>query len=113
MKKLLITINFRDNTDKWWWDCGLKNKTIDFDPDKQTIHDVVKELCEDEGMELSYKGKPQGNIYHDFKEGSEICGYLYRGKGEVHDRNMVRPVMVFWDIWVTIQVIEKFEFVEI
>lgn len=113
MKTLLITIRFTDDTGKWWWDCGLKNVKVDFDPDKQNIHKVIKDMCENEGMELSYKGKPRGNVFHDLKDGGvEICGYIYRGKGEVHDRNMVRPVMVLWDIWVTIEMIEKFEFVE-
>jgi hypothetical protein len=114
MKKLLITIKFTDNTNKFWWDCSIKNKTVDFDPDKETIHNVIKILCEDEGMKLSYKGKPQGNVYRDLKNGgNEIVGYLYRGKGEVYDRCMVKPVMVLWNIWVTIQMVEKFEFVEV
>jgi hypothetical protein len=114
MKKILLTINFTHNESKFWWDCGIKNKTFDFDPEKQTIHDLIKEVCSDEGMELSYKGKPQGNVYRDLKDGGvETVGYMYRGKGEVYDRNMPKPVMVFWDIWVTVSTVEKFEFEQI
>ena len=104
MKEVLLTINFTDPTDKFWWDCGIKNKLFSYDSEKQTIHDLVKKICDDEGMELSYKGKPRGNVYVDTKGGeTKRVGYIYRGKGEVHDRNMVRPQMVLWDVWVTIK----------
>lgn len=110
MKKLLITIDFRDPSDKFWWDCSIKNKVFGFDPEKQTIHELVKEICEEEGMTLTYKGKPKGNIYREYKDKpAETVGYLYRGKSEIQDRNMVRPVMVFWDVWVEIRSVEKFE----
>ncbi len=113
MKKVLLTINYRHNEDKFWWDSSIKNKVINFDPEKQTIHELIKEVCEDEGMELSYKGKPQGNVYRVLQGGgSEPIGYMYRGKGEVYDRNMPKPKMVYWDVWLTIKAIEKFEIVE-
>ena len=112
MKQVMITVDYRDNTGKLWWDSSIKKTVVDFDPEKQSIHDVVKELCdEQDGMALSYKGRPQGNVYRDTKDGgSEVVGYMYRGKGEVHDRQMPKPVMVFWDVWVTIKAVEKFEF---
>ena len=112
MRQLLITVDYTDPTDKFWWDSSIKKSVVNFDPEKQTIHELVKELCEEQdGMELSYKGKPRGNVYRDVEGGgSEIVGYMYRGKGEVHDRNMYRPKMVFWDVWVTIKAVEKFEF---
>jgi hypothetical protein len=114
MKKLLITINYTDNTDKFWWDSSIKKLKVDFDPEAQNIHEVIKEVCdEQDGMELTYKGKPKGNIYRDIKNGSEIVGYMYRGKAEVQDRSMVKPVMVFWDVWATIEEVIKFEFEQI
>jgi hypothetical protein len=114
MKEVLLTIDFRDPTDKFWWDSGIKNETHSYDPEKQTIHDLVMEICEDAGMELTYKGKPRGNVYRDSKDGSSRkVGYMYRGKGEIQDRSMVRPVMVFWDVWVEIKGVEKFEIVDI
>jgi len=114
MKEVLLTIDFRDPTDKFWWDSGIKNVVSAFDPEKQTIYDHIKDVCEETGMVLSYKGKPRGNIYRDNKGGgSRVVGYLYRGKGEIHDRNMTRPRMVFWDVWVEIRAVDKFEFVEL
>jgi hypothetical protein len=114
MKKLLITMHIIDPTDKYWWDCSIKNQVVPFDPEKQSIHDLIKKICEDEGMELSYKGKPQGNMNRDLKTGdSEIIGYVYRGKGKIYDNHLPKPVMVFWDIWVEIHTVEKFEFEEI
>lgn len=115
MKKLLITVNYTDNTNKFWWDSSIKKLKVDFDPETQNIHEVIKEVCDKEdGMELTYKGKPQGNVYRDTKDGSsKIVGYMYRGKAEVHDRSMVKPVMVFWDVWVTIEQVVEFEFEQI
>jgi hypothetical protein len=111
--KILLTINFTHNEGKFWWDSSIKNKVVDFNPEKQTIHDLIKEVCDDEGMELSYKGKPQGNVYRDVQGGgSEAVGYMYRGKGEVHDRDMPKPKMVFWDVWATIKKVENFEIVD-
>jgi hypothetical protein len=115
MKKLLIKIWFNDPSDKFWWESGYDKEIINFDPDKETIHDVVKRLCEDVGMELSYNGKPQDNIYQDDKNGNpRICGYCYRGKGEVHDRNMIKPKMVYWDVYLSVvKEIVEFELEEI
>jgi hypothetical protein len=112
MKKLLITVDYSENTRKWWFDSSIKKLKVTFDPEKQTIHELIKEVCEDQdGMELTYKGKPQGNVYRDLKAGgSEIVGYMYRGKSEIYDRNMPKAVMVFWDVWVTIEEVIKFEF---
>jgi hypothetical protein len=113
MKKLLLNVDYTDSTRKFWFDSSIKKLTIDFDPEKQTIHELVKEVCaEQDGMEITYKGKPQGNIFRDNKTTgeTEIVGYVYRGKSEIYDRNMVKPVMAFFDVWVTIKQIEKFEF---
>ena len=120
MKKILVDVSYSDNTGKFWFDSSIKKLTIDFDPDKQTIHELIKEVCEEKDyMTLTYKGKPQGNMCHDLKDasgkitGSEIIGYVYRSKSEIHDRNMIKPVMAFFDVWVTIKQIEKFEFEEL
>lgn len=114
MKKVLLTIDFTHNEGKYWWDSNIKNKIFDFDPEKQTIHELIKKVCKDEYMELSYKGKPQGNVYRDLKDGgTQAVGYMYRGKGEIHDRNMPKAVMVYWDIWVEIRSVEVFEIEEV
>jgi hypothetical protein len=35
---------------------------------------------------------------------------MYRGKIEIFDRNMTKPVTALFDVWVTIKFVEKFEF---
>ena len=113
MKKLLLNVDYTDSTGKFYCESYIKNLTVDFDPDKQTIHEFIKEICDEKDcMELTYKGKPQGNVYRDNKTTgeSEIVGYMYRGKIEIHDRNMPKAVMAFFDVWVNIKLIEKFEF---
>lgn len=114
MKTLLITVGYSDPTDKFWWSSYITNKEVSFDPNNETIHDVIKRICEEEGMTLTYKGKPQGNIYRDKKDGStKTVGYIYRGKGEVHDREMTKPRMVFWDVWAEIEEVIEFEIEQI
>ena len=114
-KTLLISVTYTDNTNKFWMESSIKNKRVIFNPDTDNIHNVVKELCSDEDyMELSYKGKPQGNVYRDVlnKEGAycgyETVGYMYRGKSEIYDRNMVKPQTGLFDVWVTISEIIPF-----
>jgi hypothetical protein len=112
MKTLLISIDYTDSTHKFYSDSCIKNKKVKFDPEKQTVHELIKDICEAEDyMELSYKGKPQRNIFRDDKEGNSfICGYLYRGKTVIHDRSMSKPQTALFDVWVTIDEVIKFEF---
>lgn len=114
MKTLLLKIDYRDNTGKFWFDSSVKNKTVKFDPEKQTIHELIKDVCDEEGMTLSYNAKPQGNIFRDDKEGnSVITGYLYRGRSEIYDRDMRKPQTGYFDVWVSIREVTSFEFEEI
>jgi len=114
-KTLLISVTYTDNTDRFWMESSIKNKRVLFDPETQNIHEVVKELCEDEDyMELVYKGKPQGNVYRDVLDkdgticGYETVGYMYRGKSEIYDRNMVKPQTGRFDVWVVIDEVVPF-----
>jgi hypothetical protein len=114
-KTLLISVSYSDNTDRFWMDSSIKNKRVVFDPDNENIHEVVKELCSDDDyMELSYKGKPQGNVYRDVLDketnicGYETIGYMYRGKSEIYDRNMSKPQTGLFDVWVTISEVLPF-----
>jgi len=114
MKTLLIKIDYTDSTGKFWFDSYVKNKTFKFNPEEKNIHQFISDICEEEGMILSYKAKPQGNIFRDDKNGdSQIVGYMYRGKSEIYDRNMTRPKTGFFDVWVTIKEVNNFEFEEI
>ena len=114
-KTLLISVSYTDYTDKFWIESQVKNKRVLFNPETQNIHEVVKELCLDEDyMELVYKGKPQSNVYRDVLDkdgtinGYETVGYMYRGKSEIYDRNMSKPEIGRFDIWVTISEILPF-----
>ena len=91
------------------YDLDISNPSAD---DLNPNVEEDEEEPEEDGMELTYKGKPQGNVYRDNKTTgeSEIVGYMYRGKIEIHDRNMPKAVMAFFDVWVNIKLIEKFEF---
>jgi hypothetical protein len=106
--KILIIIDYRDYTGKFWFDSSIKNKIVKYNPDEKTIHEIIKELCEEEGMSLTYKGKPQGNVFIDGENGEpKRIGYIYRGKSEIYDRNMT--TIGNFDVWVTIKQIIDFD----
>lgn len=112
--KALIKVDYTDSTGKFWFESYIKNQVVTFDETKETIHEVIKNLCEDEGMELTYKGRPQGNVMRDTKDGDvEIVGYMYRGKSEIQDRDTSKAQTGYFDVWVTIRKIVPFEFEEI
>lgn len=112
--KALINVDYTDSSEKFWFESYIKNQVVTFDETKETIHDVIKSLCREEGMILSYNGKPRGYVFRDTRAGEmKIVGYMYRGKSEIHDRDMVKPQIGYFDVWVTIQRIEEFEFEEI
>ena len=112
MKKLLINVDYRDNAGKFWCESYIKNQTAMFDETKESIHNFIAKLCYDtDYMKLTYNNKPQSNMYIDSKNGDpKIVGYVYRGKTEIHDRSMPKAQTGYFDVWVTIQEINKFEF---
>lgn len=116
MKTLLLNVSYIDNTDQFWVDSLIKNKTIKFDPDNENIHVIIKTLCKEQDyMELTYNGKPQGNVYSDIFDdnneliGNKTIGYMYRGKCEIHERDMIKSKTGFFDVWVTIFEIIQFD----
>jgi len=114
MKTLLLKIDYTDSTGKFWFDSSVKNQKVTFDPELKSIHEVIKEVCEDEYMELTYGGKPQGNVYRDKKDGTTvIVGYMYRGKTEIQDRDMPKAKTAYFDVWVEISEVTEFAFEEI
>lgn len=114
MKEVLLTLDYRDNTNKFWFESYCKNKIVAYDPEKESIHEVIKNVCKDEGMILTYGGKPNGNVYRDKKDGTSfIVGYMYRGKSEIHDRDMPKPQTGYFDVWATIHEVDDFQFEEI
>lgn len=115
MKTIVLTIDYTDSSRKFWFDSYIKNKIIEYDDTKKSIHQVIAEECEDEGMTLSYKAKPMGNVYRDKKDGScKIVGYMYRGHTEIQDRDMPKPAKALFDVWATIYgELNEFKFEEI
>jgi hypothetical protein len=105
MKKLLVEVDYTDSTNKFYFDSYIKNRVISVDLEKETIHQIIKNLCEEEGMELSYKGKPQGNVFCDSKDGeTRTIGYIYRGKTEIGNQKAL------FDVWVSIYEVIDFTF---
>lgn len=115
MKTIVLTIDYTDSTDKFWFESCIKNKIIKYDDTKKSVHEAIAEQCEEEGLTLSYKAKPMGNIYRDKKDGSyKIVGYMYRGCTTIHDRDMPKPAKALFDVWATIYgELNEFKFEEI
>jgi hypothetical protein len=111
MKKVLVTISYDDPTGSMDWSCGkIKNKVIEFNPKKETIHQVVRELCEVvSDVKLVFKGIPRGKL---FRTGDEVqIGYKYRGKNWVQRERGGQWRKMYWDVYVTIDRIVDFDFV--
>jgi hypothetical protein len=108
MKKVLLKIDYTNESNKFWFESSVKNKIFEYDPEKATIHDLITQACHDEGMELSYKGKPQGNVFIDDKQGnSHIVGYLYRGQTEIDCKR------AYFTVWVSIYNVTDFQYEEL
>lgn len=104
MKQIIISVSHVDETGKYWSDSYIKNKTITI-KDGETIHQAIARVLEEEdNCEMAYKGKPQGNIYQDKKDGSSnVVGYHYRTKHYIEDRsNNIQKENVPFTTWVII-----------
>lgn len=113
MTKLLVDITYTDSTHKFWFESGVKNKIFKLENGKN-IHNFIAEICEQDGMELTYNGKPKGNVFIDTESGeTKRIGYMYRGKTEIYDTSFVKPKTAFFNVWVTLKKIVNFEIDEI
>lgn len=104
MKKLIISVEHTDETGKYWSDSSIKNQTVEV-KDGETIHQAIARTLEAEDYcTMSYKGKPQSNVYRDDKDGnSHIVGYLYRTKHYIENRSdNIQKENVPFTTWVTI-----------
>jgi hypothetical protein len=103
MQKIIISVSHSDDTSKYWSDSQIKNKTIEI-LDGENIHDAIRRVIEKEDYcTFSYKGKPQGNIYRDDKDGnSHVVGYHYRTKHDIQNENYKWSNNVPFTTWVTI-----------
>lgn len=108
MKTLLLKVDYTDSTDKFWMDSYVKNMKVTQEKG-ETIHDTVKRVIEEvDCMELSYKGRPQSEVFVDTKNGEpKVVGYVYRGK------TMIDNKKALFDVWVNIDEITKAELPEL
>lgn len=97
-KTYIISVEHVDETGKYWSGSSVKRVPVTLQ-DGETIHDAIKRVIEKEDCcTFSYKGKPQGNVYRDKKDGtSYIVGYHYRTKHDIEDKENVP-----FTTWVTV-----------
>jgi hypothetical protein len=109
--KLLVSVEFRHNNEKWDWNSGINKVAIDYYPEKETIHELVQRICATKEVELTHKGLSLGYLFYEDEEGNRITnGYAYRGKSEFYDRGMTKPIRLYWSIFVHIARIVNFDF---
>jgi len=103
MKTLLLNVDYTA-TGEFWMDSYIKNMKVTQESG-ETIHDTVKRVIEEvDFMELSYKGKPQNEVFVDTKNGEpKLVGYVYRGKTEIENKKAL------FDVWVNIDEIVQTE----
>ena len=102
--QIIISVDHRDETNKYYSESSIKNQTIEILP-SETIHQAIARTLENEDFcAMSYKGKPQGNVYQDKKDGSTyISGYLYRTKHYIENRSdNIQKENVPFTTWVSI-----------
>lgn len=102
--KLLLNVDYRDDTGKFWQDSYIKNTVVDFNGN---VHDTIAKALEDiDHMHVSYKRKPRGNVYRDRKDGtSERIGYIYRVQSDIYEGN--KTYKALFDAWVTVLGVES------
>lgn len=112
-KQVLLHVTYQDDKKKYWKDSYIKNKI--FNIIDNDIHKTVAEaLKEHDYTEVSYKGKPQSNVYVDTKDGeTKAIGYIYRVKTDIQDDYTYKTKEVFFDAWVTIYSISDYEIKEL
>jgi len=104
MEKLLLKVNYTDETEKFWRDSYIKNSIVEQEKG-ETVHDTVKRAIEDiDGLRVSYKGKPMSTMYIG---NGEVAGYIYRVQDEIEGRKAL------FDAWVDIKGVVDLELKEL
>jgi hypothetical protein len=104
MQTYIISVDHIDETGKYWADSQVKRLPVTLQ-ENETLHQAIARALEAEDCcTMSYKGKPQGNIYRDKKDGtSYICGYHYRTKHYIENRSdNIQKENVPFTTWVTV-----------
>jgi len=107
-KQVLLKVSYHDNSGKYWSDSFIKNKV--FDLIDNNIHKTIMQAVKDtDGMELSYNGKPQANIFIDTVDGdTKRIGYIYRGKQDIQNDKTNKYEKGLFDVWVDIKEVSDF-----
>lgn len=102
-KLVLLNVVYSDDSGKFWSDSLIRNKIYQVQDD---IHSTIKNAIEndDVGMEMSYNGKPQTNVFIDDKDGNpKAIGYIYRVKTEIDGKRAT------FDAWVEIKEVSDYQ----
>lgn len=103
--KLLLNVDYRDDTGKYWQESYIKNKIVE---QSGTIKEtVVKTLESEDFVTVSYKGKPKTPVYIDTKEGTKQVGWIFRVKSEIQTDGGWK--IALFDAWVTVQLISDID----
>lgn len=108
MKRILLNVDYTDDTKKFWSESCIKNKIIKLE-DNINIHDLIAEtLMDKDYMTVLYKNKPRGNVYIDDTDGNaKAIGYIYRVKTEIEGKKAV------FDAWVTIKEVVDYSIIDL
>lgn len=106
MKKLLLNVSYEDEKRNYWQDSYLENETVT-QKDNETIHETIEQALEEyDGVEMSYNGEPQDNIYRDINGESKQVGYIYRVK-QPYMRTQEGYTTALFSAWVEIQEVTR------
>jgi len=102
MKTYIISVHHDDETGKYWSESQIKSVPVTVN-ENETIHQAIALVLKDRDCcDVSYKGKPQGNIYRDDKDGnSKAVGYLYRTKHDIQNDDG-KWATAYFTTWVTV-----------
>jgi hypothetical protein len=110
-KKILLKVSYEDTSGKFWQDSSINNKIFDV---IGNIHETVgNAMNEEDGVSVSYKGKPIGNIFQDTEEEAKAVGYIYRVKSEIYDDTMGKTQLVFLNAWVEIKSVSDYPIIKL
>lgn len=117
MKKIMLTVSYECNSrDKngrarYWADSYLKNKIVCME-EKESVHDVVKRVLQDEDfVKCAKKFRPETEIFVDTKDGqAKQVGWIYKVKQSIQKENYSDWVEVPFSAWVEIKAVDDFQF---
>lgn len=107
MKRILIKVSYRDNTNRFW---RLSRLALDIvSIDMSNVHNEIARLCSDmDCVEFVRNNKPISPMYRDQPDGSaKQVGFVYRCKDEI-DGKTAR-----FDVWVEMYEVSDIDYSQI